>query len=151
MVMASTDGECPIALWALTPHRDPYHRRTSGLQGRSWLFLIFRGGKENGSKELGLCFSFHLCHRISFTTIQRPAAEHGLGSGRAEGEGLSMTGVMCPRGWQRLGAAGGHSNGPWRWKDMERRRCRDFSSLLSPRGEGGGRDWMGAWRPWNVA
>ena len=38
-----------------------------------------------------------------------------------KGEGLSMTGTMCPRGWQRSGAAGGYSNRPWRWKDTERR------------------------------
>lgn len=146
MVTASTDGECPIALWALTPHRDPTTEGPQGC-GAGHGFFDFQGGKEKGSKELGLPCSFHLCHRISFTTIQCPAAEHGLGGGTAEGEGLSLTGVMCPRGWQRPGAAGGHSNGPRRWKDTERRTCRDFLSLLSPGGEGGGRDWMGAWRP----
>ena len=60
-----------------------------------------------------------------------------------KGEGLSMMGTMCPRGWQRPGAAGGHSNRPRRWKDTERRTCRAFPSLLSSGGEQGGRDWDG--------
>ena len=60
-----------------------------------------------------------------------------------KGEGLSMMGTMYPRGWQRPGAAGGHSNRPQRWKDTERRTCRAFPSLLSSGGEQGGRDWDG--------